>query len=70
MAFVAGIGFTVSLRVGELSFGSGSTADAHVKVGVLAGSFLAATIGAIILGIRNRTYKTRLAFDKSIHLHR
>ena len=57
MAFVAGIGFTVSLLVGELSFGSGSNADAHVKVGVLAGSFLAATIGAVILGLRNRTYK-------------
>jgi len=57
MAFVAGIGFTVSLLVGELSFGVGSESDNHVKVGVLAGSLIAATIGAVILGIRNRHYR-------------
>lgn len=56
MAFVAGVGFTVSLLVGELSFGAGSESDDHVKVGVLAGSFLAAIIGAAILGVRNRHY--------------
>lgn len=60
LSFIAGIGFTVSLLVGELSFGQGTTADAHVKVGVLAGSFLAATIGAIILGTRNRHYRRTL----------
>ena len=57
MAFVAGIGFTVSLLVGELSFGAGSESDAHVKVGVLAGSLVAAAIGSLILGARNRHYK-------------
>jgi len=57
MAFVAGIGFTVSLLVGELSFGVGSESDDHVKVGVLAGSLLAAFIGAVILGVRNRSYR-------------
>lgn len=57
MAFVAGIGFTVSLLVGELSFGSGSESDDHVKVGVLAGSLIAAGIGAAILSVRNRHYK-------------
>lgn len=56
MAFVAGIGFTVSLLVGELSFGVGSASDDHVKVGVLAGSLIAATIGAAILAARNRVY--------------
>jgi NhaA family Na+:H+ antiporter len=60
MAFVAGIGFTVSLLVGELSFGTGSESDNHVKVGVLAGSLIAASIGAIILGIRNRHYRRTL----------
>ncbi|NQX28128.1 Na+/H+ antiporter NhaA [Microbacteriaceae bacterium VKM Ac-2854] len=59
MAFVAGIGFTVSLLVGELSFGVGSEADAHVKVGVLAGSLLAAVIGGTILSIRDRHYRRR-----------
>jgi NhaA family Na+:H+ antiporter len=57
MAFVAGIGFTVSLLVGELSFGVGSESDDHVKVGVLAGSLIAAAIGAAILGGRNRVYR-------------
>ena len=56
MSFVAGIGFTVSLLVGELSFGAGSESDDHVKVGVLAGSLIAAAIGAVILSIRNRHY--------------
>ncbi len=56
MAFVAGVGFTVSLLVGELSFGAGSESDDHVKVGVLAGSLLAAVIGGIILKFRNTHY--------------
>ncbi|MBN9238528.1 MAG: Na+/H+ antiporter NhaA [Micrococcales bacterium 70-64] len=60
MAFIAGVGFTVSLLVGELSFGAGSESDGHVKVGVLAGSLIAATIGATILSVRNRSYR-RLA---------
>jgi NhaA family Na+:H+ antiporter len=58
MAFVAGIGFTVSLLVGELSFGAGSESDDHVKVGVLAGSLIAALIGAAILSVRNRHYRS------------
>jgi NhaA family Na+:H+ antiporter len=57
MAFVAGIGFTVSLLVGELSFGVGSESDNHVKVGVLAGSLIAATIGGGILALRSRRYR-------------
>ena len=56
MAFVAGVGFTVSLLVGELSFGTGSESDDHVKVGVLAGSLIAALIGGTILAVRNRHY--------------
>ncbi|NQX26190.1 Na+/H+ antiporter NhaA [Microbacteriaceae bacterium VKM Ac-2854] len=56
MSFVAGIGFTVSLLVGELSYGAGSASDDHVKVGVLAGSLIAALIGAAILAARNRQY--------------
>lgn len=56
VSFVAGIGFTVSLLVGELSYATGSPAHDHVKVGVLAGSLIAAALGAIILGIRNHHY--------------
>jgi NhaA family Na+:H+ antiporter len=56
LSLLAGIGFTVSLLIGELAFG-GSTASAHVKVGVLAGSFLAALGAAVILRARNRVYR-------------
>ncbi|RIJ51700.1 Na+/H+ antiporter NhaA [Clavibacter lycopersici] len=54
LSFVAGIGFTVSLLVGELAYGSGSPQDDVVKVGVLVGSLIAAIVGGTILGIRDR----------------
>jgi NhaA family Na+:H+ antiporter len=57
MAFVGGIGFTVSLLVGELSYGTNGDAGDRVKVGVLAGSLVAAIIGALILGKRDRYYR-------------
>jgi Na+/H+ antiporter NhaA len=34
LAVLAGIGFTVSLLIGELAFGIGSDRDNHVKVAV------------------------------------
>ena len=57
LALLAGIGFTVSLLIGELAFGAGSDRDEHVKVAVLAGSLLAATLATLVLSIRNRTYR-------------
>ena len=57
LALLAGIGFTVSLLIGELAFGAGSDRDEHVKVAVLAGSLLAATLAALVLSVRNRTYR-------------
>jgi NhaA family Na+:H+ antiporter len=57
LALLAGIGFTVSLLIGELAFGPGSERDEHVKVGVLAGSLVAAALATIVLRIRNRTYR-------------
>jgi NhaA family Na+:H+ antiporter len=59
MSFLAGIGFTVSLLVGELAFGQSSIADEHVKIGVLLGSLLAAIIGGLVLGARNRRARLR-----------
>ena len=57
MAMLAGIGFTVSLLIGELAFGPGSEADEHVKVGVLVGSLAAALLATVVLRARNRVYR-------------
>jgi NhaA family Na+:H+ antiporter len=59
LAMLAGIGFTVSLLIGELAYGPGE-ADEHVKVGVLLGSLIAAAAAAIVLRMRDRHY-TRVA---------
>ena len=47
------VGFTVSLLVGELAYGSASVADEHVKIGVLLGSLISAIAGGTILSIRS-----------------
>ncbi|HEX2892885.1 MAG TPA: Na+/H+ antiporter NhaA [Marmoricola sp.] len=57
VALLGGIGFTVSLLIGELAFGAGSARDDHVKVGVLAGSLLAAVLAGVVLRSRNRVYR-------------
>jgi Na+:H+ antiporter, NhaA family len=56
VAVLAGIGFTVSLLVSDLSF-TGETREA-AKVAVLAGSVLAALAGALVLGHRDRFHAT------------
>ncbi|MEU3169669.1 Na+/H+ antiporter NhaA [Streptosporangium sp. NPDC006930] len=57
LAILGGIGFTVSLLIGELAFGAGSESDAHVKVAVLTGSLVAALLATLILRMRNRVYR-------------
>jgi len=57
LAVLAGIGFTVSLLIGDLAFGAASERDDHVKIGVLVGSVLAAAVAAIILSARNGVYR-------------
>ena len=57
MAMLAGIGFTVSLLIGELAFGVDSESDDHVKVGVLVGSVTAALLASVLLRLRNRVYR-------------
>ncbi|WP_372696855.1 Na+/H+ antiporter NhaA [Arthrobacter sp. JSM 101049] len=57
VTLVAGIGFTVSLLVSELSFGLESPHYEHAKVAILTGSLLAAILGAIWLAPRNRYYR-------------
>jgi len=57
VSLLAGIGFTVSLLVAELSFGQGSLHDDHAKVGILAASVLAALLAMLVLRTRNRQYR-------------
>ncbi|GAT74441.1 Na+/H+ antiporter NhaA [Microbacterium hydrocarbonoxydans] len=53
---LAGIGFTVSLLIAELSFPRGVEHDA-AKVAILLASVLAALTASVILGLRNRHYR-------------
>jgi Na+:H+ antiporter, NhaA family len=57
LSLLAGIGFTVSLLIGELAYGVGSDLDNQVKIGVLLGSGTAALLAAVILRIRDRHYR-------------
>ncbi|CCH78045.1 Na(+)/H(+) antiporter nhaA 1 [Nostocoides japonicum T1-X7] len=57
LALLCGIGFTVSLLVGELAFGRGSPADEHAKLGVLTGSLVCALLAAAVLVPRNAAYR-------------
>ncbi|GAB4069564.1 Na+/H+ antiporter NhaA [Angustibacter speluncae] len=57
LGLLAGIGFTVSLLVGELAFGQGSDRDDHVKAAVLTGSLVSALLAAAVLSSRNRVYR-------------
>lgn len=61
LAFISGIGFTVSLLMSELAFGDGSPLTDHARIGVLVGSLIAAAIGAVILRTRNRHHRDRIA---------
>jgi NhaA family Na+:H+ antiporter len=65
MSMLAGIGFTVSLLIGELAFGPGSALDEHVKVAVLAGSLVASLLAGLLLKSRNRTYR-RIELEESV----
>jgi NhaA family Na+:H+ antiporter len=57
VALLAGIGFTVSLLIGELSFGLGTVFGDEAKLGILVGSVLAALLAAAILHTRNKYYR-------------
>ncbi|MFL6133370.1 MAG: Na+/H+ antiporter NhaA, partial [Nocardioidaceae bacterium] len=65
LAILAGIGFTVSLLIGELAYGPESVRDEHVKVGVLTGSLVASLLAAVVLRSRNRTYR-RLCAEEAV----
>lgn len=54
---LAGIGFTVSLLIAELSFGVDNPHNDDAKIAIMLASVIAATIASIILMVRNRHYR-------------
>lgn len=57
VASLAGIGFTVSLLIGELAFAGDATLTDEIKAAVLIGSLIAAVIACVLLKLRNRRYR-------------
>lgn len=57
VALLGGIGFTVSLLVGELAFAGDHLRGDHVRIGVLFGTVTAAILATIVLRARNRVYR-------------
>ncbi|MFD4997221.1 Na+/H+ antiporter NhaA [Streptomyces buecherae] len=57
VASLAGIGFTVSLLIGELAFTDDPLLADEVKAAVLIGSVLAAVFASVLLKMRNNKYK-------------
>ncbi|MFI0716586.1 Na+/H+ antiporter NhaA [Streptomyces inhibens] len=57
VAALAGIGFTVSLLIGELAFAKDLALADEIKASVLIGSLLAAVFAGILLKIRNAKYR-------------
>ena len=57
MSQLAGIGFTVSLLISELTFADSPEHLAHAKTGVLVASLIATLLATVILGSRARHYR-------------
>ena len=59
VGMLAGIGFTVSLLIGELAFGAGDPHTEHLKVAILLASTTAALLGGVALAVRDRQHRSR-----------
>ncbi|MFF8367236.1 Na+/H+ antiporter NhaA [Streptomyces lydicus] len=57
LASLAGIGFTVSLLIGELAFADNLVLAGEIKAAVLTGSLFAAVLAGTLLKIRNAKYR-------------
>ncbi|MEV5791082.1 Na+/H+ antiporter NhaA [Streptomyces sp. NPDC052192] len=57
VATLAGIGFTVSLLIGELAFVGNTSLTDETKAAVLIGSLIAAVLATALLKIRNAKYR-------------
>ncbi|MCQ2001790.1 Na+/H+ antiporter NhaA [Arthrobacter zhaoxinii] len=64
IGILAGIGFTVSLLVNDLSFDVGTLHNDDAKVGILVASVFAALLASALLTARNRRYRLIEAEDR------
>lgn len=64
ISVLAGIGFTVSLLIGELSFGQETLLGDEATIGVLVGSVAAALVATVILLSRNRYHREQIRAEK------
>lgn len=60
VSLLAGIGFTVSLLIGSLAFGSDPERNNAVTTGILAASLIASVLAAVLLHVRVRTRRNAL----------
>lgn len=64
VATLAGIGFTVSLLIGELAFAGDAVLTDEVKAAVLIGSFIAAVLASVLLKLRVRKYQALVSDEE------
>lgn len=64
LAALSGIGFTVSLLLGELAFDKEPSFIVRVKASVLVGSLIAAALSGILLRVRNNKYRDLTADEE------
>lgn len=64
VASLAGIGFTVSLLIGELAFTEDPLLTDEIKAAVLMGSLIAAVLAAVLLKVRNAKYRAMVADEE------
>jgi NhaA family Na+:H+ antiporter len=64
LATLSGIGFTVSLLIGELAFAAHPRLADEAKAAVLVGSLIAAALAAVLLKSRNNTYRALTAEEE------
>ncbi|MFF3839315.1 Na+/H+ antiporter NhaA [Streptomyces sp. NPDC001930] len=64
VATLAGIGFTVSLLIGELAFAGDEALTEEVKAAVLIGSLIAAVLASVLLKLRVRRYQALVSDEE------